>query len=138
MESLKKRLERDALKFYNHTLTKTIPNKIKAKDIAKQIVQDWVSQYHLRKASVDKSFPLYVRLTLEGKEDLCEEGMLFLEEVEEKYGFEAKRPYQSELRFELNEHLHILFIIPDKGKCQIIEKVISHSYTTTERSVVCP
>lgn len=137
--SLTKTLKAEARLTYQETLN-GIPEKVKTKDTVKLISKQWTNSQYQRQAKYDNSFPIYVKLYMGPKDDLCEECMLFLEDIEEQFDIEFKSStltmHDSLTAYEAR-HIRIVFIKHKLTKCHIIEEKVVTTYNDIKRTVIC-
>ena len=117
-------------------------DKLRAHLEAETIAEMWRQSKPGRTAGTDSTFPIYATLTLAKDDDLCVEGMLFLEQVEEQFQVEADgTPTSYALAaYIINPKLTIVFDAHLEGMCKIVtthKLKESVPHYETERTVVC-
>ena len=107
-----------------------------------QIAREWVTGAEDRKATSDTSIPVYLRLRLGKKDDLCVEAMLFLEELEEEYGeCEQVNIFGEDsdtlVAYRFNKFV-VYFTVGESTKCKVVtERETKTTTQVTGRKVVC-
>lgn len=130
------------------TALKVIPEKVKSVHTAEYICNKWMfgnleRNYQCNSIKNKRpSFPIHIYLKLAKDDDICVEGMLFLEEIEEEKKIEfMDTPYLTDggLKAYQTFLIYIHFMPHEEGKCRIIkhtrEEFVKQEYTRTE--IVC-
>lgn len=141
MLSLNNKLRREFLEKYLNSIAR-VPGYLAAHDRAVAIGKAWtVNDLQGRHFSIDRSVPFILRLKLGPHDDLCREGMLFLEHVEELFNIKFSKDngnyYDTDGLVKFSSPLiWILFAAYDMNRCQIVEKLIPRP-GRVERVVIC-
>lgn len=143
MESLSKSLL-DRLRLQYEISKLKVPHKVAVYDICQYIGRLWgKNELQGRTWGIDRSHPFYLKLKLGPHDDLCRDGMLFLEHIEDLYNLSfdrAPQEYGSLSGDDLvqfnSPDIWLIFQAHNMNKCLIIEKEVARP-TYTERVVIC-
>ena len=122
-----------------------IPDYLKTYEMAQTIGNIWGRSKAGRIYVLDSTFPLYLRLHLAKTDNLCEEGMLFLEQVERCFSVDATESAQDSSWLKsycLTTDLTLMFVAHKEGICQVVTKQVEVAQFATpvyrtERTVIC-
>ena len=128
-----------------------IPVKVAAIEQSRAIRDAW-GENDGREARVDfasardVSFPIYVYLTLGKHDDICKEGMLFLEDMEERFLLDFNSvpgvgtSTDNTLGYYRSGEVLVIFVAGADGTCRIIEKtetILEKRVKVISREILC-
>jgi len=143
MESLSKSYYRRLREQYQREGS-MVPHKVAMYDICRGIGRLWgINELQGRSWDLDRSHPYYLKLKLGPHDDLCREGMLFLEHIETVYNLKfADAPpeythlYGDDLVQFNSSDIWLIFQSYNMSKCIIIDSKVARP-TYTKRTVIC-
>jgi hypothetical protein len=142
---MRKELEAEAVMRYCADI-KSIDDKIKYQDAARNICKLWKANGHGRNADMDKLlFPRYVFLYLGPFDRMGIEVNFFVEEIEERFELNFNKAVIGEdgpvFKYGPNQYnnlLYVFFMIHQKGTCRNVKKEIEPTvHKNYQTQIIC-